>query len=304
MAARYTELVVPLLLNKKRVVGIVDTGSNITLLHQSMIGDAADPANDRPFSVDFARTVERRVAFMSGVGVSRDAVADIRTEAGNTPLEAGAVVTIVDLHETIQNFPQEVDMIVGTNALASKVVKFEAGRPPEVLTRAGFRALQKSEAGMLEIDTVGTMCDLPRDSLGPLFMVRVHNAEVPGTVFLADTGNKFSSFCLENQKRAETDRVNAAVCGVGLECFACGETNAQIGVRGRSELGFRPMTIRQKLQKIPPPESLTSIEAWCRDENGERIDIQGNLGIDFWAGLMRLTVFDFHKRKIFCVPSK
>ncbi len=27
------------------------------------------------------------------------------------------------------------------------------------------------------------------------------------------------------------------------------------------------------------------------------------LGIDFWAGYMRMSVFDFDKRKLFCVPK-
>lgn len=301
---QYDELLMPLRLNGKPLLALVDTGSNITLLHQSVVGDTRAPGHGLPFSVDFGRTRTRRVAFMSGVGVSRDAVAvDLRSEATDRPLEREVVVTIVDLHQSIQNFPKQVDMIVGTNALASRIVRFERGAPPRLVTRAELRSLQRLEPGMLEVDTVGSMCDLPEDNLGPLFMVRVHNAEAPGTVFLADTGNKFSSFCLDNGPVPEGSAKESAVCGVGFECFACGETNAQIAVRGLNEKDFRPMTIRQKLQKIPPPSSLTSIEDWCRDARGRPIDIQGNLGIDFWAGYLRLTVFDFDKRKIFCVPG-
>jgi hypothetical protein len=304
-----TEVVVAAELNDKKIVALVDTGSNITLIHSEVVGDAKEQDADHRFTVDFSRTVKRNVTFMTGMGVSRDALA-VGLKIGGMPLVKKTVVTIADLHQTIPNFPPEIDMIVGTNALHGKILKIETGMPPQLLSRAGLSDLRKSES-LLEVDTIDTMCDLPRDALGPLFMLRIHNAP-PNTVFLADTGNKFSSFCLENKtgEGGETEEEDApdspSFCGVGLDatkCFSCGETNIQIRARGPDDAEYAPLPVRQKLKTIPPPASLTSIEKWCQDERGAAIDIQGNLGIDFWAGYMRISVFDFDKRKLFCVPK-
>lgn len=302
------EVVTTAVLNDKKIVALLDTGSNITLIHSEVVGDSNDPDDEREFTVDFKRTVKRSVTFMSGIGTSRDAMA-VGLKVGGRPLVNKTVVTITDLHKTIPNFPPEIDMIVGTNALFGKILKVEVGSPPQLMTRA---ELNRIKGDLLEIDVVDTMCDLPRDGLGPLFMVRIHNAS-PTAVFLADTGNKFSSFCLadrEEQTDSEDSSGNSedsgSVCGVGMDatkCFSCGETNIQIRTRARDDTEYSPMPVRQKLKTIPPPASLTSIEKWCRDERSATIDIQGNLGIDFWAGYMRMSVFDFDKRKLFCVPK-
>ena len=298
------EVVTTVVLNDKKIVALLDTGSNITLIHTDVVGDSNDPDEEREFTVDFKRTVQRSVTFMSGVGTSRDAMA-VGLKMGGRQLVNKTVVTITDLHKTIPNFPPEIDMIVGTNALFGKILKVEVGSPAaDDPGRIG-----PDQEGMLEIDVVDTMCDLPRDGLGPLFMVRIHNAS-PTAVFLADTGNKFSSFCLigrEDQTDSEgSDDSSGSFCAVGMDatkCFSCGETNIQIRTRTAGDTEYSPMPVRQKLQTIPPPASLTSIEKWCRDERSATINIQGNLGIDFWAGYMRMSVFDFDKRKLFCVPK-
>lgn len=296
------EVVTTAVLNDKKIVALLDTGSNITLIHSAVVGDSNDPDEEREFTVDYKRTVQRSVTFMSGVGTSRDAMA-VGLRVGGRPLVNKTVVTITDLHKTIPNFPPEIDMIVGTNALFGKILKVEVGSPPQLMTRAELKRIRST---MLEIDVVDTMCDLPRDGLGPLFMVRIHNAN-PTAVFLADTGNKFSSFCLAGKKdQTDSEDSSGSFCGVGMDatkCFSCGETNIQIRTRTGDDTEFSPMPVRQKLQTIPPPASLTSIEKWCRDERSATIDIQGNLGIDFWAGYMKMSVFDFDKRKLFCVPK-
>lgn len=301
MQPEYKEVVATIDLNDKKILGLMDTGSNITLMHHEEVGDSADPDNTRKFSVDLKRTKQRRVTFMTGVDTSRDAMA-VGMKIGSNPLVKKTVVTITDLHKTIPNFPEEIDMIIGTNALLNRIVKFEVGKSPALLSREQMKKLQPR---MVEVDIVDTMCDFPGDALGPLFMVRIHNAG-PDAVFLADTGNKFSSFCLANETKEQPSNVQPpSFCGVGLDstkCFRCGETNIQIRARSKNKKQYVPMPVQVDLKTIPAPASLTSIEKWCRDERGAIIDIQGNLGIDFWAGYMHATVFDFEKRKLFCVP--
>ena len=47
----YDELLMPLLLNGKALLALVDTGSNITLLHKSVIGDSEAPGHGLPLSL-------------------------------------------------------------------------------------------------------------------------------------------------------------------------------------------------------------------------------------------------------------
>jgi hypothetical protein len=302
----YKEIFVVVEINGKPINAIIDTGSNISLIHEKLIGDSNDKKNTNKFTVDFKKTVERKVTFMSGVGVSRDAlVKTLKIKKNDISFSKNTVITIVDLEKTIPNFPKNIDMIIGTNAMNESIVKFEKSKNLDILSRKQLNGeIERND--YFEIDVIDTLCDINKfDALGPLFLVKIHNSEIPNTVFLADSGNKFSSFCLDSSSadKQTHSKASNAVCGVGLQCFECGNTNIQILVKDikKKNSKFRPKTIKTKLQKIAPPASLTSIENWCIDELGQKIEIQGNLGIDFWGNFCKKSLFDFEKKKIYVV---
>jgi hypothetical protein len=257
MGSAYREIEGTHAWNGMTIHGLIDTGSNISVLHMhSALGKAMKQSatTGAKRQVTFQqKTCQAEDVTISGYSVNEGVVLP--------PF----VCTMLDLTLAIANFPTGIDLILGTNALRGQIVQFHRSRTP--------RFIRAPPSNFYQVKLVSGPCKTGQKNLGKLFLVATeHNGSM-----IADTGNKFSSFC-------DPDMCNGVVKIVLFKPTSPHKTHN--------------VTIQQNMVRhLTLPKSLSMIENWCPKR------ITGNLGIDVWAGLFTSTVFDFKNHNMYCSPN-
>ena len=137
--------------------------------------------------------------------------------------------------------------------------------------------------GFVEVKNVIPCVDVKEKELGPLLTVQMVGSD---RVFLLDTGNLRSTFCVKEGLKRK-----------GKDCKEC-KCSAPIALKDGSQIEIEGDVLGWE------PQSLVNIPC---GPNGE-MKPSGNLGLDVWIGIFESTIFDFGMKgskdhKIFCKPS-
>lgn len=258
--------------NRRHHHFIVDTGSNVTIVHVP--------------NTNKYRGKRKTITFHNKNDPHHRAVdLNVRIKInGGFCLKGRA--SVLNLFRAIPSFPPTQSGIIGTNMFQGRMIK---------VCNSGSVCIVKRNArldGFYELEGV-VGCDKYSDQLelGPLLTVNVGNKNNK-RLFLVDTGNLRSTFCVV--KKGQTKKQKQKQNGKGG-----GGCIAQLRLKNKNEtyqvfgdyLGWAP-------------ESLVSIK--CSSGKSP----VGNLGLDVWTGMFRESIFDFGSTlldgrpvyRIFCRP--
>lgn len=254
--------------SRKNWTFIVDTGSNVSLVHAcrpSKFGGRSKTITfhnkDNPHHTGF------------------DVPVTIRTKPRENEQEfvIKGTVSVVNLREAIPSFPMATRQgLIGTNLLWDRRVQVTRDKCMRLMRRG------VPPRGYVEVDGVVSCVDPAKTELGPLLTVRMVGSD---RVFLVDTGNLRSTFCVTEGLCERNDDCTTCTAKIALK------DGTNVHVEG-SVLGWEP----QSLVNIP-----------CGPDGALRPS--GNLGLDVWIGTFESTIFEFGPKgsrdhKIFCkLPS-
>jgi len=258
--------------SSKRRRFIVDTGSNVTIVH---VPNAVDKYR--------GRGKQKTITFHNKTHPYHKAIdLSVRIKTGennnNNNFCLKGYASVLDIYKAIPRFPSNQMGIIGTNLLEGRMIKVcEGGRVCIVKKNSKLN-------GFFELEGV-VGCDKYSDhvGLGPLLTVKVEK-----NLFLVDTGNLRSTFCIKRKRPGIRER--------GQRCIA------KLSLKNNPQRTFQVMGDYLGWEPI----SLVTIK--CPGKRSPN----GNLGIDVWAGgVFRETVFDFGSTvqmdgrpvyRIFCRP--
>ena len=251
---------------------IVDTGSNVSLMHHAHPEQLGGKAKIITFH-------NKTDPHHSGHDVPVSIQTRPRNEDGKQFVLKG-MVSFVNLRRAIPSFPMSSRQgLIGTNLLWGRRVQVTRDKCMRILHRGC-----PLPPGFVEIEGVVPCVDLQKKDLGPLLTVRMAGSE---RVFLVDTGNLRSTFC-----------VTKGLCGLKRKCGnVC---TATIALKDGQSVEAEGDVLDWQ------PQSLVNIP--CGPNR--KLRPSGNLGLDVWIGLFESTIFDFGPKgsmdhKIFCkLPNK